>query len=181
MPDLKSTKNKLIAVVAGLVAIDVAAVGILFSPLVGSQQSRRTQIEELWKELRLKTKQVEPLRGMDKKIASAQEQIHDFYQQRLPQQDSDISETLGKVASESGVKMNTVKYSPKDDQLPELGLAPVMIEADFSGGYSQLVRFINALERDKLFFIVDGLDLDSAQQGTIQLRLSLETYIKTGA
>lgn len=179
MPDLKSTKNKLIAVVAGLVAIDVAAVGILFSPLVGSQQSRRTQIEELWKELRLKTKQVEPLRGMDKKIASAQEQIQDFYKQRLPQQDSDISEALGKVASESGVKMTTVKYSPKEGQLP--GLVPVMIEADFSGGYSQLVRFINALERDKLFFIVDGLDLDSAQQGTIQLRLSLETYIKTGA
>jgi type IV pilus assembly protein PilO len=179
MPDLKSTKSKLIAVVAGMIAIDVVAAGILLSPLVGSQQSRRTQIEELWKELRIKTKQVEPLRGMDKKIASAQEQIQDFYQQRLPQQDSDISEALGKVASESGVKMSTVKYSPKDEQLP--GLAPVMIEADFSGGYSQLVRFINALERNKLFFMVDGLDLDSAQGGTVQLRLSLETYLRTGA
>ncbi len=179
MPDLKSTKNKLIAVVAGMIAIDVAAVGILFSPLVGSQQSRRAQIEDLWKELRLKTKQVEPLRGMDKKIASAQEQIHDFYQQRLPEQDSDISESLGKVASESGVKMSMVKYSPKDEQLP--GLAPVMIEADFSGGYSQLVHFINALERNKLFFIVDGLNLDSSQQGTVQLRLSLETYLRTGS
>jgi Tfp pilus assembly protein PilO len=179
MPDLKSTKNKIIAVLAGLVAIDVVAVGILFSPLVGSQQSRRTQIEELWKELRLKTKQVEPLRGMDKKIASAQEQIQDFYRQRLPQQDSDISEALGKVASESGVKMSSVKYSPKEEQLP--GLAPVMIEADFSGGYSQLVHFINAVERNKLFFIVDGLDLGSAQQGTVQLRLSLETYLRTGS
>jgi len=178
MPDLKSTKNKVIAVMAGLIAIDVIAAGILFSPLVGSQQSRRMQIDELWKELRLKTKQVEPLRGMDKKIASAQEQIHDFYQQRLPLQESDVSEDLGKVASESGVKMTTVKYSPKEEQIP--GLAPVMIEADFSGGYSQLVRFINAVERDKLFFIVDGLDLDSSQGGTVQLRLSLETYQRIG-
>jgi Tfp pilus assembly protein PilO len=179
MPDLQGTKKKLLAAVAGMLVIDLAAVGVLISPLVGSQQSRREQINELWKELQLKTRQVEPLRGMDKKIASAQQQVHQFYEDRLPAEDSAISEAVGKIASESGVQISGVKYEPKDEQ--PVGLRPVMMQADFSGGYPQLVHFVNTMERDKLFFIVNGVDLDSQQQGNIKLRLGFETYLRTGS
>ena len=179
MPDLKNTQQKLTMTVAGIVCLDLALVAILFSPLVGSQKSRRAQLDDLWRELQLKTKQTEPLRGMDKKIASAQVQIDQFYRDRLPEQDSAISESLGRVASESGVQMTGVKYDPKDEN--QVGLRPIYISAQFSGGYSQLVRFVNALERNKLFFIVDGVDFASQQQGAIQLNLNLETYLRTGS
>lgn len=179
MPDLQGTKKKLLTAAGAMLAIDLAAVAVLLSPLVGSQASRRTQLNELWKELQLKTRQVEPLRGMDKKITSAQQQVQQFYQDRLPGQDSAISEALGKIANESGVQISGVKYEPKDELA--VGLRPVMMEADFSGGYPQLVRFVNAMERDKLFFIVNGVDLDSQQQGTIKLRLGFETYLRTNS
>ena len=178
MPDLKTTRQKLKIVIIGLIVFDVAAVALLFSPLIGSQQSRRAQMADLWQELQLITKQVEPLRGMDKKIALAESQIDDFYKNRLPNEDSEISEAMGKVASQSGVKMGAVKYESKDEET--VGLQPVIITADFSGGYVQLMHFINALEREKLFFIVDSVDFANQQQGGVKLVLKLETYRKTG-
>ena len=61
-----------------------------------------------------------------------------------------------------------------------MGLRPVEIEADFSGDYLHLVRFINSLERNQLFFIVDSVELGGEQGGVVKLQIKLETY-KTGA
>ncbi|HEY1265264.1 MAG TPA: hypothetical protein VGF06_17170 [Terriglobales bacterium] len=179
MAELQQTRRKVKVVIAVLAALDVVAVGVLLSPLAGSATSRRGQMDALWRELQVKTRQVEPLRNMDKKIAGAQKQIEGFYQQRLPDRDSVISEELGKVASESGVKIGNVKYTPKDET--SVGLRPVIIEANLSGDYLQLIRFINSLERDQLFFIVDSVGLGGEQGGEVKLQMKLETYLKTGA
>jgi type IV pilus assembly protein PilO len=180
MPDLQTTRRNLKIAYGALIAVDLMAVVLLFSPLVGSERSRREQQDQLWKELQAKTHQVEPLRGLDKKIVLAKQQIDGFYKDRLPAQNSAISEALGKVAAESGVQMGTVKYSVKDEQ--PVGLEPLQIDADFSGGYLQLVKFVNALEREKVFFIVDGVDLAGEQQpGNVRLKLKLETYLRMSA
>jgi hypothetical protein len=62
-----------------------------------------------------------------------------------------------------------------------LGLQRVQIEADLAGGYLQLVRFINSLERDHMFFLVDSVSLGGEQGGTVRLQLKMETYLKMGA
>ena len=57
----------------------------------------------------------------------------------------------------------------------------MVIEADLTGGYLQIMRFVNALERNRLFFLVDGVELGSEQGGVVKLQMKLETYLKTGA
>jgi len=114
---------------------------------------------------------------MDKKIPVAQRQIADFYHDRFPAEDSSISADLGKVASETGAAMSQERYTHKDSDIE--GLQRVEVEADVSGDYLQLVRFINALERNRLFFIVNSLDLGSDQNGTVKLRIKVETYLRT--
>ena len=143
MPDLGNTKRKLVITIVSLVVVDLVAVGLLLSPIIGSERSRLSEMDRLWKELQAKTRQVEPLRGMDKKVVLAQKQLDEFYQQRLTSQDSTISTELGKVAAQSGVKITEVKYKAKDPE--SVGLRPMEIEANLSGDYLQLVRFINAL------------------------------------
>jgi type IV pilus assembly protein PilO len=169
-------RRKLVIVFAVLAVIDIGLGVVLLSPLVGSEQSRKTELDQLWKQLQVKTRQVEPLRGIDQKIVLAQQQIDDFYKNRLPSQDFAISEELGKLATDNGVRIGQVKYLPKD--LQPVGVRPVFVEADFTGDYVQLVRFINALERDKVFFIVDSVDLGGAQGGLVKLSLKLEAYLK---
>jgi len=179
MPDLRQTRQKLKIALATMALIDVAAVAVYFSPLVGSQSSRRAELGQLWLELQLKTREIAPLRGLDKKIPVANQQIEEFYQRRLPQESSEIAENLGKVASENGVRIGSFKYSLKDPE--DVGLRRVEIDADLAGDYLQLARFINALERDRMFFLVDGVQLGGAQAGVVRLNMKAETYLRTGA
>ena len=176
MPDSRDARKKVKIAIAVLLVVDVVAAVVLFSPLVGSERSRREQLDQLWRELQQKTRPSEPLRDFDKKILTARQQIDDFYKNRLPAQDSAIYEELGKLAGQSGVRIGQIRSKAKDTE--SVGLRPVEIDADFSGGYLQLVRFINALERDPVFFIVDSVQLGSEQGGVVKLQLKLETYQK---
>jgi Tfp pilus assembly protein PilO len=178
MPDSRDTRKKIQIGIAVLLAVDVIAAVVMFSPLVGSERSRREQLDQLWRELQQKTRAAEPLRDFDKKIVTARQQIDDFYKNRLPGQDSAIYEEMGKLAGQSGVHIGQIRSKAKDTE--SVGLRPVEIDADFSGGYLQLVRFINGLERDPLFFIVDSVQLGGEQGGVVKLQLKLETYQKAG-
>ncbi len=179
MPDLRQTRSKLKITFAALAVVDVVAIAVFFSPLVGSEQARREQLNGLWKELQLKTRQVQPLRGLDKKIAVARTQIDTFYKERIPDRESAISEALGRVATQTGVRIEHFKYEAKETDDP--GLTRVLVEANLSGDYLQLVRFINSLEREQLFFIVDGVELGGEQGGQVKLQMKMEAFLKTGA
>ncbi len=178
MPDLRQTRKHVKLTLAALVLLDVVALGVYFSPLVGSQRSRGEQLSQLWAELQQKTQEVEPLRGLDKKIPVARKQIDDFYKERLPSEESTISAEIGKLAQQSGVRIGNVKYVGKDPE--PVGIRPVLIEASLSGDYLQLVRFINSLERDQLFFLVNSVVLGGEQGGVVKLELKMETFIRTG-
>jgi len=175
MPDLRVLGNRLKIAIAALVLVDVATVAVLLTPLAGSEESRQQELNQLWVDL--KVRESAPWRGLDKKIPTAQRQIDDFYHDRFPAEDSAISTDLGKVASETGVRMSAVKYTRKEAGLD--GLERVEFEADLSGDYLQLVRFINALERNRLFFIVDDLELGGEQNGIVKLQIKVETYLRT--
>jgi Tfp pilus assembly protein PilO len=176
MAEVTDFRKKAKIAIAALVVVDVVAVVMLFSPLVGSERSRREHLDQLWQELQRKTHEAEPLKDVDKKIALASHQIDDFYQTRLPAQDSAIYEELGKVAKQNGVRIGQIRSKARDTE--SVGLRPVEIQADFSGDYLQLVRFINSLERDPLFFIIDSVELGGEQAGMVRLQLKLETYQK---
>lgn len=175
MPDLKRTRNRLKVVIAGLVLVDAVAVATLFTPLAGMRESRQREMRQLWSQL--KAREFAPWRGLDKKIPKAKQEIDQFYEQRFPSGESAISADLGRVASEAGVKISGVKYTVKDADIE--GLQRVEIAAILSGDYLQLVRFINTLERDKLFFIVDGVDLGGEQNGIVGLQIKVETYLRS--
>lgn len=179
MPDLQQTRRSLKIAIGALAVVSAVAVGVLFSPLVGSTASRKEQMDRLWADLKVKNQQVEPLRGMDRKVTLAQSQIDDFYKTRFPERGSAIYDELGKIQTETGARIQDVKYKP-DEPEPN-GLQRVTIDADLSGGYLQLVRFLNALERDRMFFIVNSVTLGSEQGQNVKLAIKLETYLKTGS
>lgn len=175
MPDLKRTRQRLKYVIATLVLVDAAAVAMLLSPLAGMRATRQQEMRQEWQQL--KAREFAPWRGLDKKLPRAKQQIDEFYQDRFPTEESSISDSLGTVASASGVRVSGVKYTVKD--APIEGLERVEIAANLSGDYLQLMRFINALERNKLFFLVDGVELGSEQNGIVGLQLKIETYMRS--
>jgi type IV pilus assembly protein PilO len=179
MPDLRQTRKNIKVALGVLLAVDVLAIGVLFSPLIGSTASRRQELNQLWTELQSKTRQVEPLKNLDKKVIVANRQITDFYKRRFPSQDSQIATEFGKLASANGSTIEGAKYKVRDAQMG--GLSPVEMEAALSGNYISLAKFINALERDDMFFLISGITLGGEQKGPIKLQMKLETYLKAGA
>jgi Tfp pilus assembly protein PilO len=180
MANLKETRKKLGIVFAGLGVLCVVALGVLFSPLVGSEKDRLQELDQLRIQLRQKQQQVERVGDIDKKIATAGQQIDSFYKDRLPNRYSAISENLGKLANESGVRLEQAKYTPDKNSGPSL--LPIEVEANLSGSYPQLARFLNSLERSQLFFIVDAVDLAGEQNNqAVKLQMKLRTFLRTGA
>ncbi len=176
MPDLRKTRKNIQIALGVLIGVDVVAATVFFSPLVGSTESRRLQLNELWSELQTKTRLVEPLADLPKKVNIAREQITDFYKKRFPTQDSEIAVQIGKLALASGVTIDSIKYKAGEDEIGQL--EPVELEADLSGNYVSLAKFINALERDDTLFVINGIELGGEQTGPIKLQMKLETYLK---
>src|SRR5690242_21925521 len=81
MNDVRQLRKRLTVVLAVLLGLDLICAVILLSPL---GRSRQSDIEALQAQLRLKTQQVQPLRGLDKKVLVAKQQIADYYRYRLP-------------------------------------------------------------------------------------------------
>ena len=178
MPDLRQARKNIRIALAVLVGVDIVAVIVLLSPLVGSTDSRRQQLNQLWSELQTKTRQVEPLTDLPKKVNSARQQIADFYKRRFPAQDSQIAVQLGKLAVGNNVTIESIKYKAGDSEIDQL--QPVEMDADLSGNYVALAKFINALERDDTLFVIRSIELAGEQTGPIKLHMKLETYLKVG-
>ncbi len=179
MANLKETRRRLLWVGGILLALNVAAAAVLLTPLAGSGTAREQEFQDVRSQVQARLKTVIPPKQVQQRVDEARQQIDGFYGNRLPGTMSQISELLGDLATQSGVHLLNAKYVTKESDLP--GLIQIEIEADLSGDYLQEVKFINALERQKLFFVVNGVTLGERQGGAVQLSVALETYLKSGA
>jgi hypothetical protein len=178
MATMRDVRRTLTPVIVALALLIVVCLVYILSPAGRSRQAREREYEQLQSEVLAKRKDVLPTRGMDGKLKQASTDIDDFYQSRFPAQYSTVTEELGKVAGQTGVHLVAVKYDDKDAVVE--GLRKLNVEITLSGDYLQEVKFINALERDKIFFLIDGVALGE-QQGNVRLQLKLETYLRSGA
>ena len=52
------------------------------------------------------------------------------------------------------------------------------MDAGISGDYRAIMRFINSLERDQIFFIIRAMSLTGQQGGLVNLRLRVSTWLR---
>jgi Tfp pilus assembly protein PilO len=179
MADIRDTRRKVVTALVVLLVIDLAAVGILVSPIGRHRTERQQQLRQLQTELQTKTREVAPLQGIDKKVQDAKQQVTSFMSNRLPTRYSEIADELGKTAQANNVQFTNVRYATEDTDLNDV--KRVMLDATVAGNYKQVVKFINALERSKVVFLVDSVTLNQEQQqqqpGFVRLTLRLETYM----
>lgn len=176
MPTVPQLRPKLVLAAAVLLALDLAAGLFLLSPLGRSRQTHQEEYDRLRVTLKSKMSESLPLRGMDKKLAQAETGLSGFYRDRFPAHASAIPEELGKLAGANGVRVTEVRYSSEPAE--QAGLQRVSMDATLAGDYLQVARFINALERDRMFFVIDEVTLSEQQGGFVRLQLRLQTYLK---
>jgi hypothetical protein len=122
----------------------------------------------------------QPLEGLDEKLAQATKDADKFYKQRLPFANSEVAGELGALAKKQGVKLIRVQYAYSPVMPGTTGeLTEARMDASLSGDYRPLVLFVNALERDKMFFVITGVTLTGQQSGTVGLRVRLTSYLRS--
>jgi len=136
-----------------------------------------------------------PLEGLDVKLEAANKKADEFYMERLPVSYSEILSELGALKNKSGVRLARVNYSQPvagsgasaadKAVLSKVGpeqsggqLTEVLMDASLTGDYRSLVQLINGLERDRVFFVIDGVTLTGQQNGMVSLKIRLTTYLR---
>lgn len=116
-----------------------------------------------------------PLRGLDKKVEDTRNQLRDFQDQRIPPTYSSIDARVGELAVASGVRLSRVQYTqgPPGNDLTEISL-----DAGISGDYPQIMKFINSLERNQMFFVIRAMSLTGQNGGLVNLRLRVSTWLR---
>lgn len=178
MRDLDAMRRRFLVTAVALALVALAGGIFLLTPYGRSREAMQVEFFRLREELKRKQQEAGPLTDIESKLAAARRQIDAFYRERLPATYSGVSAELARLANESGVRLGNVKYEV-DARNPAPGAAPVRITADVEGNYLNLVRFINALERDQMFFVPESVAL-AERQGDVTLELVVQTYLREG-
>ena len=126
-------------------------------------------------QLRALTLQTAPLRGLDQRVEKTRKQLDDFYQKRIPPNYSSIDARIVELQVASGVHLTRVQYT---QGAAGPGLTEISMDASISGDYPAIMRFINSLERDPMFFIIRAMALTGQQGGLVNLRLRVSTWLR---
>ncbi|MGP8253952.1 MAG: hypothetical protein ACLQHF_18135 [Terracidiphilus sp.] len=158
----------LLVVAIGLavrVGLDWAAIDTHASDVLRDKQVQQ-------RELDIKTA---PLRGLDKRVEASREQKTEFMEKRISPDYSSISDRVLALGVASGVRLTRLEYS---QGAPGTELTEIQMDAGITGQYPQIMKFINSLERDQIFFLIRAMSLTGQQGGMVSLRLQLSTWLR---
>lgn len=174
--NLQELRKRMLWLLAVLLLVDAAAGAFLLSPLARSHEELLAEKQSLEARRGLREREVAPLRQMDQKLKQAAQHLDKFYAERVPSEASALAERLGKLAAKNHVQISQVKYATEESELR--GLRQVTVKADLAADYLSLMKFLNALERDPMFFVIQRITLNEGEEGQVRLDLELETYLK---
>ncbi len=119
--------------------------------------------------------QTAPLRGLDQRVTASRAEIDAFYRKRIARNYSSFAGRVGDLQVKSGVRLSRMQYTqgPAGADLTEVSL-----DVSISGAYPDIMRFVNSLERDPMFFVIRGLQLTGQQGGLVNLRLRVSTWMR---
>lgn len=116
------------------------------------------------------------LRNLPEALQKSEKGADRFFDARLAPSDSAAVADLGGLTTRNHVRLSRATYSFRPG-VP--GVTELRIEANFAGQYTDLMHFINDVERDKdhAFFIIRSVALSGQQGGLVDLRLRMDTYM----
>jgi len=175
------TKLNLHFIALGLVLAGVIFVGVRFalawSAIRSEQSSTFTEEEIRYGQLKA---QMARLNGLPEKVQAADQDAQKFYEARIAPNYSTMIGQLDGTAEKDHVRLTRSAYAPA----PAIqGLTEVNIDAGLSGQYSDMMHFINDIERDRnhVFFLIKGVTFTGQQGGLVNLRIRLTSYLRSDA
>ncbi len=175
MGNLLQVKQRFILAATVLGAINLALLTYLLWP--GSTGPSQETLQKQYNDLK---RDVE--RWQKSNPEKTRADLKQFYSENLPARYSQISERVDKIIRETGVQAQSIHYPPEDTSkrgLPDV--QEVKIQTDVTGDYAKVARFINALEQDKMLFMIEKISLTGQQGGLVSLQITFNTFLRETA
>jgi Tfp pilus assembly protein PilO len=162
---------------------DVALFLVYVSPLVPSHADATEQVARATTELNLKRTTVSNLQLLKSRIVQSEREARELTGTAMPPEQtvfSDVLQEMDKLAKASHVQAAGIGFDKA--KTTTAGLREIGITANVEGQYSDVIEFLNAIERSPIFFIVDEITLTGSRaetgNGAIRLGVRLETYAR---
>jgi hypothetical protein len=172
--------NLHLAGLALIVAVDIflgVRFALAWSAIRSDQSGNFVQQEVRYGQL---LGQMKHLNGLPERVQQADVDAQKFYDARIAPNYSTMVAQLDGTAVKDQVRLARDEYAQAN---AIDGLTEVQIDAGLSGQYTDLMHFINDLERDKdhVFFTIENIAFTGQQGGLVNLRLRLITFLRAGA
>src|SRR5262245_1004422 len=184
MRDLQRLKNRFVTAAVLLAVIDIALLVFLMRPGYGreAQQAQETSLQQQLSTLK---RDVGLLKKSDP--ASVRKDPNRLYSDDVATRLSEVSKRIEKLCQDTGVVSQAIRYSTDTNDKTALpDVQQEQIDTTVTGDYIKIARFINAMEQDKLLFLIDKISLNSHQEagtpsGTVSLHISFSAFLREGA
>src|SRR5258706_9785991 len=172
--DFKIKGRVIVLLLVLLIAADVA-LGV-YTWNLASEQTARQELALLMRNRDLLKKDIQRAQEIRGRIPSIQKDCDAFEQSLIPESAgySTVTADLGSLAAKSGLQLNSRAFNPK--AVKGRDLTELDIDAQVTGDYRGVVRFLNELQRSTNFYAVEGLSARGGQRGTLQVSLRIYTY-----
>lgn len=169
------------AVIGALLVANLAAAIVAFKPFGGSaddlnqqETALRTRLNALQARVAAERKLVDKVQGARK---DGDEFLAKYFIDRRVES-SAVAEELLRITKEAGMKP-----LPNSSQLEGLQgsdtLQMLTITAGFEGGYENLTKLINLLDRSPRFFIIENMQTAGVQNGkTVSVQLKIDCFVR---
>ena len=141
------------------------------------------QIEQLEGEVAERTAEVERLKRVREAAPTAAPKLDAFVRERFWGEtvgSARVAAELAETAGKASVQIGRAEY--KTGALKE---RPEMVQVDIrttiAGSYSDLLRFLEALEGSPRFYLIRELTVGETRAGQMRLEMNLVTYFRRGA
>jgi Tfp pilus assembly protein PilO len=180
MGDLEQTRRRFVIAAVILGVINVVLLAYLFWPGTSNaeQQAEKAALQQKYATLK-----VEVERWQASNPEKTREDLKQLYAEDVPARWSQISQQIEKLLKENEVSAQSIHYSPDNAEKTALSnVQRIKIDTSVTGDYTKVAKFINAMEQDKLLFIIDKVSLSGqAEGGTVTLQITFNTFLKETA
>jgi Tfp pilus assembly protein PilO len=180
-PDFKMKQRLILLLLVLLVAADVA-LGV-YTWNSASAESAQQELSLLTRNRELLKKDIQRAEEIRSRIPSIQKDCDAFEQSLFTENTgySTISSELGTLAAASGLRLDSNSFQSK--ALKGAPLTELGIDAQVTGDYRGVVKFLNGLQRSNSYYAVQGLSARSAgqvkgAQGALSVTVHIKTYLR---
>src|SRR5947209_4097478 len=164
-----------------LLAANLVAGYFVLRPIGGSPEDLRNQVADLRIQLRQRQTTLERTRLFANKIEAGRSEADDFMDDYfLPRRTaySAVLTELTKAASDTHIRSKESAYATEPVEGSDT-LTMMQISANYEGSYTDLIHFINLLDKSDSLLIIESLSATPQQgSGVLNVTLKLDTFVR---